>query len=138
MHVFIAALHRPIKPTGVCRHAVNLALCLAETEVTKISLVIGAWQADYFKTAFALESDKIELVIVDIKNSSLVRNLWFINGLPKLANQLNADVVHLSFPFPFLKNRFKARRRNYSSRPLSLRMSRKLWLSQSFIQSAIS
>ena len=108
MHVFIAALHRPIKPTGVCRHAANLALCLAETEVSKISLVIGAWQSDYFKTAFALESEKIELVVVDIKNSSIVRNLWFLNGLPKLANQLNVDVVHLSFPFPFLKSRFKA------------------------------
>ena len=109
MHVFIAALHRPIKPTGVCRHAVNLALCLAEKlEVSKISLVIGAWQANYFQTAFALDSHKIELVVVDIKNSSIVRNLWFLNGLPKLANQLNADVVHLSFPFPFLKSKFKA------------------------------
>ena len=108
MHVFIAALHQPTKPTGVCRHAVNLALCLVNTEVTKISLVIGAWQVDYFKAAFALESDKIELVVVNIKNSSLVRNLWFLKGLPKLANQLDADVVHLSFPFPFIKSKFKA------------------------------
>ncbi|MEL7523183.1 MAG: glycosyltransferase, partial [Cyanobacteria bacterium J06553_1] len=109
MHVFIAALHRPVKPTGVCRHAANLARCLAEKpEVSKISLVIGAWQENYFKTAFALESNKIELVIIDIKNSSIVRNLWFLRGLPKLANQLNADVVHLSFPFPFLKSKFNA------------------------------
>ena len=109
MHVFIAALHRPIKPTGVCRHAANLARCLADkSEVTKISLVIGSWQEDYFKTAFALNSQKIELVTVEIKNSSIVRNLWFLHGLPKLANQLNADVVHLSFPFPFLRNKFKA------------------------------
>ena len=109
MHVFIAALHRPIKPTGVCRHAANLARCLAEkSEVTKISLVIGSWQEHYFKTAFALNSEKIELVTVDIKNSSIVRNLWFLQGLPKLANRLNADIVHLSFPFPFFKNKFLA------------------------------
>ena len=109
MHVFIAALHRPIKPTGVCRHAANLARCLADkSEVTKISLVIGSWQEHYFKTAFTLNSEKIELVIVEIKNSSIVRNLWFLQGLPKLANRLNADVVHLSFPFPFLRNKFKA------------------------------
>lgn len=109
MHVFIAALHRPIKPTGVCRHAANLARCLADTpQVTKISLVIGSWQEDYFKTAFALESDKIKLVVVKLKNSSIVRNLWFLRGLPKLANQLDADVVHLSFPFPFLRSKFKA------------------------------
>ena len=109
MHVFIAALHRPIKPTGVCRHAANLARCLAkQPEVTKISLIIGSWQSDYFQTAFALESEKIELVSVKIKNSSLVRNLWFLQGLPKLANRLNADVIHLSFPFPFLRNKFEA------------------------------
>ena len=109
MHVFIAALHRPIKPTGVCRHAANLARCLAaKPEVTKISLIIGSWQENYFKTAFTLNSEKIDLVTVDIKNSSVVRNLWFMQGLPKLANQLNADVVHLSFPFPFLRSKFQA------------------------------
>lgn len=108
MHIFIAALHRPVKPTGVCRHAANLARCLAlMPEVTNISLVIGSWQQQYFATAFALESEKIKLVIVDIKYSSVVRNLWFLQGLPKLANQLNPDVVHLSFPFPFLRSKFK-------------------------------
>ena len=109
MHVFIAALHRPIKPTGVCRHAANLARCLAvKPEVTRISLVIGSWQQHYFETAFSFTSEKIKLVSVNIKNSSLVRNTWFLWGLPQLANKLNPDIVHLSFPFPILKNRFKA------------------------------
>lgn len=109
MHVFIAALHRPIKPTGVCRHAANLARCLAEKpEVTKISIIIGSWQQHYFETSFTLDSEKIKLVIVNIKNSSIVRNLWFLWDLPKLANKLNPDVVHLSFPFPFLRAKFNA------------------------------
>ena len=109
MHVFIAALHRPVKPTGVCRHAANLARCLADKpEITQISLIIGSWQQHYFETAFALESKKIKLVIVNIKNSSMVRNLWFLADLPRLANQLNPDVVHLSFPFPFIRGRFNA------------------------------
>lgn len=109
MHVFIAALHRPIKPTGVCRHAANLARCLAEKpDVTKISLVIGAWQQHYFETSFTFKSDKIKLVIVNIKNSSIVRNIWFLRGLPKLANQLSPDIVHLSFPFPFSRKKFKS------------------------------
>ena len=109
MHVLIAALHRPVKPTGVCRHAVNLALCLIEREeVTKVTLVIGAWQVDYFKTAFWLNSDKIQLTAVDIKNSSISRNLWFLWGLPKLANANNPDIVHLSFPFPIFRFLFKA------------------------------
>ena len=109
MHVFIAALHRPVKPTGVCRHAANLARCLSEkSDVTQISLVIGSWQQHYFETAFALESEKIKLVIVDLKNSSIARNIWFLTDLPKLANKLAPDVVHLSFPFPFVKGRFNA------------------------------
>ena len=109
MHILIAALHRPIHPTGVCRHAVNLALCLAEQpQVTKISLVIGSWQQHYFETAFSLTSEKIKLISVNIKNTSIARNKWFFWGLPQLANDLQPDIVHLSFPFPFVRARFEA------------------------------
>ena len=109
MHVFIAALHRPSKPTGVCRHAANLARCLSEKpEVTQISLIVGSWQQHYFETAFDLDSPRIKLVSVNIQNSTVVRNLWFLWDLPQLANKLNADVVHLSFPLPFIKTRFNA------------------------------
>ena len=107
MHVLIAALHRPIKPTGVCRHAANLANCLAEIpEITQISLVIGVWQQDYFTTAFTFVSQKIKLITVNIKNSSLVRNSWFLWGLPRLTNKLKPAIVHLSFPLPVLKAKF--------------------------------
>jgi glycosyltransferase involved in cell wall biosynthesis len=102
MHILIAALHRPTKPTGVCRHAANLAQCLADTlEVSKVTLIVGAWQKDYFELFF--NSPKIQLITVDIKNSSLVRNIWFLFGLPKLVKHLSPDIVHLSFPFPFLR-----------------------------------
>lgn len=108
MHIFIAALHRPMKPTGVCRHAANLARCLVELpEVSQVTLVIGSWQQFYFETAFDLKSEKIKLVAVNIKNSSMVRNLWFLWDLPRIANKLNPDVVHLSFPIPFLRAKFK-------------------------------
>lgn len=107
MHVLISALHRPSKPTGVCRHAANLARCLADTEkITKVTLLIGAWQQHYFATAFNLCSDKINVISIDIKYSSLARNIWFLWGLPKLANQLQPDLVHLSFPLPFIRSGF--------------------------------
>ncbi|MBE9191345.1 glycosyltransferase family 4 protein [Gloeocapsopsis crepidinum LEGE 06123] len=107
MHILIAALHRPSNPTGICRYAVNLAQCLAEIEeVNQVTLVVGNWQKHYFETAFYLKSPKIILSIVDIKNSSLSRNLWFLFGLPKLAKELNPDIIHLSFPIPFLRSRF--------------------------------
>lgn len=107
MHILIAALHRPSKPTGVCRYAANLARCLAQTkEVNQVTLVIGKWQKHYFERAFSLESPKIHLESIDIKNSSLSRNLWFLFGLPKLAKELNLDIIHLSFPIPFWRSRF--------------------------------
>lgn len=107
MHVLIVVLHRPLKPTGVCRHAANLARCLTDLdEVDQVTLVTGAWQKDYFETAFALSSPKIKIVGIDIKNSSISRNLWFLFGLPKLVQQLTPSIVHLSFPLPFLRSRF--------------------------------
>jgi glycosyltransferase involved in cell wall biosynthesis len=108
MHVLIPALHRPTKPTGVCRHAVNLAQSLAICDrITRITLVVGEWQRAYFEQSFNLDSPKIELISVDINNSSLSRNQWFIFGLPKLSQSIQPDMIHLSFPFPFVRKWFK-------------------------------
>ena len=109
MHVSIPVLHRPTKPTGVCRHAANLAQALAITDqVSKITLLIGKWQEDYFAQVFDLSSPKINLLTIDIKNSSLSRNRWYMLGLPKIANHLKPDIIHLSFPFPFIRKWFEA------------------------------
>jgi glycosyltransferase involved in cell wall biosynthesis len=107
MHVLISALHRASKPTGVCRYAANLAECLADApEITKVTLIVGSWQREYFATAFNLCFNKINIVSVDIKNTSLSRNSWFLLGLPQLAHQLNPELVHLSFPLPFARSLF--------------------------------
>lgn len=107
MHVLIAALHRPSKPTGVCRHASGLARCLASLDnVTQITLVIGEWQREYFESVFPLSSPKIKLIDIDIKNSSFSRNIWFVFGLPKLTKKLKPDLLHLSFPLPFIRAKF--------------------------------
>ena len=104
MHILISALHRPSKPTGVCRHAVNLAQCLATIDkITKITIAIGIWQKDYFETSFEFTSDKIKVVTIDIKNTSYQRNIWFLFGLPKLVTEIDPDLIHLSFPIPFLR-----------------------------------
>lgn len=109
MHILIPILHRPEKPTGVCRHGVNLAQCLAERdEVSQVTVIIGSWQANYFASSFDLGSPKIKLLDIDIKNSSVSRNAWFLKELPRLANQLKPDIVHLSFPFPIIRRWFKA------------------------------
>jgi glycosyltransferase involved in cell wall biosynthesis len=104
MHILIAALHRPTDPTGVCRFAANLARCLADrTEISQITIIIGKWQAHYFKNLLEISSGKIKLISIDVKNTSISRNFWFLLGLPKLARQQRADRVHLSFPLPFIR-----------------------------------
>lgn len=107
MHILIAVLHRPTKPTGVCRYAANLARCLADfPDVTQVTLVTGAWQRHYFDTAFGLSSPKIQIIDVNIQNRASIRNLWFLFGLPKLVHQLCPDIVHLAFPLPFWRSHF--------------------------------
>ncbi len=109
MHILIPALHRPSKPTGVCRHAVNLAQCLVSNDsISQVTLLIGRWQQVYFDSSFNLDLPKVKLVAVDIKNTSLSRNRWFMFGLPKLARKFQPDLIHMSFPFPFVKQWFKA------------------------------
>jgi glycosyltransferase involved in cell wall biosynthesis len=107
MHILISALNRSSKPTGVCRYAANLANCLADTnQISKITLVVGLWQKSYFQTLFNLNNDKVNIVAVDINQNSLARNIWYIYGLPKLAKSLHIDLVHVSFPIPFLRGLF--------------------------------
>ncbi len=107
MHILIAALHRPSKPTGVCRHASGLASCLADLDViNQVTLVIGTWQRDYFEAFSGMSSPKIKLIDVAISNNSLSRNLWFLFGLPKLAQKISPDIVHFSFPLPLIKSSF--------------------------------
>jgi len=109
MHVLIPALHRPSKPTGVCRHAANLAQSLAEcAQIDRVTLLIGQWQENYFEELFPQILPKIQLIKIDISNRSLDRNRWFMFGLPKLSKQLKPDIIHMSFPFPFVRTWFKA------------------------------
>lgn len=107
MHIIISILHRHLNPTGVCRHAVNLAQCLADHErIKKITIIIGIWQKKYFENVFMLTSKKILIEVVNMPNTSVKRNLWYIFSLPKLAAKLKADIVHHAFPVPFFAELF--------------------------------
>ena len=65
-----------------------------------VTLAIGKWQEAYFRSLFHLESENARIVSVDISNDAFTRNLWYLSELPKLANEVAADMVHLSFPAP--------------------------------------
>jgi glycosyltransferase involved in cell wall biosynthesis len=106
MHVVINAVSGARHPSGICRHAANLARCLFNpNEVSKISLAVGAWQEGYFRAAFELQDRKLQIVLVPISDRALARNFWYLFGLPKTIQELGADVLHLSFPVPILRNK---------------------------------
>jgi hypothetical protein len=107
MHILISALSRFNQPTGICRHAANLARCLADCSwVEKITFVIGQWQEEYFRTCLDVGGLKLDFITTDIANTSLRRNRWFATELPILANARQPDLVHLSFPVPVFRSRF--------------------------------
>lgn len=104
MHILILTLSRFSKPNGVCRYSANLARCLIESDhITKVTLVLGEWQIGYFQECFHIDYPKINFLPITIKNNSLYRNIWFLFKLSELVKKLKPDIVHLSYPIPFLK-----------------------------------
>jgi glycosyltransferase involved in cell wall biosynthesis len=101
MNLLITAISSATGPSGICRHAYNLARCAASRgEVSHITLAIGKWQELYFRNSFNVESTRVSIVSVDISNDAFLRNMWYLRELPKLVNEVAADIVHLSFPVP--------------------------------------
>jgi len=105
MNLLISAISSATGPSGICRHAYNLVRCAASRdEVFQITLALGNWQESYFRTSFDLRRLPVKIVSVDIANDAFARNSWYLRGLPKLADEVAADIVHLSFPTPIRRD----------------------------------
>jgi glycosyltransferase involved in cell wall biosynthesis len=101
MNLLITAISSATGPSGICRHAYNLVRCAASrAEVFQVTLALGNWQESYFRTSFDLQGVRVKVVSVNIANNAFARNSWYLRGLPKLADEVAADMVHLSFPTP--------------------------------------
>jgi glycosyltransferase involved in cell wall biosynthesis len=101
MHIVISAVSSARQPSGICRHAANLAKCLsAAREVSRVTLLLGDWQVTYFHDAFGMGRARVQVIPIEIQNNPYARNRWYLGVLPKLAGHLRADIVHLSFPAP--------------------------------------
>jgi glycosyltransferase involved in cell wall biosynthesis len=108
MHILINAVSSSRHPSGICRHAVSLCRCLAaNAEISRVTLLVGAWQAGYFNTSFGLSDPKVQTLAVDLSGTPVSRNWYYLKTLPRLAASCSADVVHLSFPVPIVRNRFR-------------------------------
>ena len=101
MNLLVTALSAATGPSGICRHAYNLVRCATRREeISRVTLVVGKWQEPYFRGSFRLDHAKADVISANISNDPFSRNLWYLRELPRLAADLRADVVHLSFPVP--------------------------------------
>lgn len=107
MHILISAVSSAQLPSGICRHAANLATSLSgEPAISGVTLLAGHWQVDYFRQAFGLQNNSVRIVATDVENNSYSRNCWYYRKLPQVASRYGADAVHLSFPAPVRRQRF--------------------------------
>lgn len=101
MRVAISALWRTTTPSGICRHAAALACCLClHADVERVYLLVGSWQMQYFERALQLNHRKLIIRPLEIANHAYARNMWYLYGLPKIADKVGLHLVHLSFPVP--------------------------------------
>lgn len=101
MKVAIALTSSSGQLSGVQRHAINLARCLlAREEITAVHLIAAPWQQDFVYDAAPREDARLHLHAARVRNSSVSRNMWYYTELPRVAAELNVDVVHLGYPTP--------------------------------------
>lgn len=107
MRVLISGLSAAKHPSGICRTVVNLTRGLKEADPRlEVVVAIGAWQKNYFEEKMGLNARDAKVLEIAMPNSSVNRNAWYLFGLPRLAKRLDADLVHLAFPAPFIRRGF--------------------------------
>ncbi len=101
MKVLVAAASFATSISGLQRHAFNVARCLLlRPEVSALHLVVAPWQCNLAQAAGLPADGRLSIHIADIRRGSISRNLWYYRRLPKLAAELQVDLVHLSYPMP--------------------------------------
>lgn len=106
MKVIVAALSAPAQQNGVSRHAINLVRALlCQQNVTAIHLLVGTWQSELFRNSLLQADERLHTHSYPLPGVNLSRLLWYLRELPLIAKQLEADVIHLTFPAPILSKR---------------------------------
>jgi glycosyltransferase involved in cell wall biosynthesis len=101
MNVVVAALSAPAQMNGVSRHGGNLVRALLRSNaVSSIHFLAGEWQREMFRSTFSGLDSRVRLHWVSLHDANLSRLFWYYRELPCIAAQLDADIVHLTFPAP--------------------------------------
>ncbi len=101
MNVAIAALSAPTNMNGVSRHAANLARSLlCTTSISEVHFLAGSWQKEMYQGALGVCEPRLHTHWISLREANLSRLFWYYRELPCIAAQLEADIVHLTFPAP--------------------------------------
>lgn len=101
MNVVIAATSAPTHMNGVSRHAANLVRALLSTTVIdEVHLLAGAWQREMYQSALGARDSRLHTHWISLRDANVSRLFWYYRELPCIAAQLEADIVHLTFPAP--------------------------------------
>lgn len=107
MNVVIAAMSAPTHMNGVSRHAANLARALLSTRaISEIHFIAGVWQREMYRAALGSCDPRLHTHWIPLREANLSRLFWYYRELPFIAAQLEADIVHLSFPAPTAKDSY--------------------------------
>lgn len=108
MKLVLVAVSGNTQLSGVTRHAANLARSLLlHSDLEALHLIAGPWEHAVLRDAISLEDPRLHIHSVFLDNTSVARNLWYYFDLPGIAEQLHADLVHLSYPAPFHRRRLR-------------------------------
>ncbi|SRR6266568_5462204 len=107
MKVVIAAVSSNLHMSGVSRHAANVVRCLlTRTEISAVHLLVAPWEYKHVCEAVSRKDPRLHIHAVPIRPGTVTRNLWYYSELPAIARQLEADVVHISYPSPVQRGAF--------------------------------
>jgi glycosyltransferase involved in cell wall biosynthesis len=107
MKIVIAALSAPVQLNGVSRHSVNLARALLSVRgVAGVHFLTGEWQKEMFRSALNEMDARLHVHWISLLDANWSRLAWYYRELPLIAAQLEADLVHLTFPAPVAPKTF--------------------------------
>lgn len=108
MNVVIAALSAPAQLNGVSRHAMNLGRALLATSgIERVHFLAGDWQKPMFHAALPDANPRLHKHWMRLPDANISRLLWYYRELPQIAMQLQADVVHLTYPAPLAAHSYR-------------------------------
>jgi glycosyltransferase involved in cell wall biosynthesis len=107
MKVLVAAASYVNTISGVQRHALNIVRSLLLLpEVSELHFVVAPWQGGLTQFSGLPADPRFRIRVAEMKRDSFSRNLWYWRELPRLATQLEVDLVHLTYPMPINSRAF--------------------------------